>query len=59
MSANSLKQWRKRLGLSLNGAAQALGCSKTSIIAWERGQRIPHYIALACAAIAQGLPPVE
>ena len=42
--------------LSVAGAAQALGCSKTSVLSWEHGKtRIPRYIGLACAAHAFGI----
>ncbi|NEI70992.1 helix-turn-helix domain-containing protein [Rhizobium lusitanum] len=57
MTAFDLTEWRNRLRLSQASAATALGCSKTSIVCWEKGQPIPRYIALACAAIAYGLPP--
>jgi transcriptional regulator with XRE-family HTH domain len=59
MTADNLKAWRKRLNLSLDKAADALGCAKGTLISYERGGRIPKYIALACTALAMGLPPME
>lgn len=58
MTSSDLNEWRKRLKLSQQGAAEALGCARNSIRAWESGTAIPRYIALACAAIAYGLPPI-
>jgi DNA-binding XRE family transcriptional regulator len=56
MSPDSLKAWRASLGLSQRAAAKALGCSRTSIMVWEKGsRRIPHYIALAAAALRRKL----
>lgn len=58
MSPDSLTAWRKRLRLSKVGAARALGCSAVTVLKYERGiTPIPRYIALACAAIALGVPP--
>ena len=50
MTAEELKSWRERHRLSMQKASEALGCAKNSILNWERGQTIPLYIALACAA---------
>ena len=73
----SFKSWRERLygPRGVKAAAEALGCSRTSIHAWEtgwviRGQhsdgsfrecpvKIPRHIALACQALANGLPPMN
>lgn len=56
----SFSAWRARLGLTVKAAAEALGCSRTTIAAYEDGvNRIPRYIALACAAVAHGLPPIS
>lgn len=60
MTPASLKAWRSRLKLSKVKAAEALGCGRESIRLWEDGVNpIPRYIALAAAAIAYGLPPIE
>jgi transcriptional regulator with XRE-family HTH domain len=58
MTAESLKDWRQRMSFSLIRASEALGCSKTSLIKWERDGGAPRYIALACSAISHGLPPM-
>jgi transcriptional regulator with XRE-family HTH domain len=58
MTSDDLKEWRERLKLSLDKAAKELGCSKSTLIAYERGRRIPHYIALACAAYALGVKAI-
>jgi hypothetical protein len=71
----SFRAWRVRLygERGITAAAKALGCSKTSVLAWERGyiiesypgcerkeeRKIPKYIALACQALANGLPPMS
>jgi transcriptional regulator with XRE-family HTH domain len=55
----SFLAWRKAQRLSANAAAKALGCSRTTLIAYELGKsQIPRYVALACAAIAAGLNPM-
>jgi DNA-binding XRE family transcriptional regulator len=61
MTPETFKAWRERLygARGVKAAAEALGCSRTSIHAWETGEhKIPHYIALACQALANGLPPM-
>ena len=59
MTPASFLAWRKRLGLTAKAAAGALGCSRNTVAAYERGDvRIPRYIALACAAVAFNLPPM-
>jgi len=59
MTGDELAAWRQRLRLNVGQAAAALGCGRNSITRWESGAaEIPRYIALACAAIAQGLPPI-
>jgi len=60
MTAASLKSWRERLGLNKSGAAAALGLARNTYAAYEEGRaEIPLYVALACAAIAYGLPPMK
>lgn len=50
--------WMERLGLNTVEVAAALGCSRTTVQAYMAGRsKIPRYIALACAALAMGLPP--
>jgi len=59
-SPNTITAWRSRLGLTISGAAEQLGCARNSLAAYEAGRTpIPRYIALACAAIAQGIPPIK
>jgi len=63
MTPADLHAWRQRLGLSKAGAAAALGLSYSAYRYYEAGQRdgkpveIPRTVALACAAVAVGLPP--
>jgi transcriptional regulator with XRE-family HTH domain len=60
MTAESLLAWRRGLGLTQVDAAAALGCSRRAIQQWEAGIRAaPRYIALAAAAVAAGLKPVQ
>lgn len=60
MTAASLKAWRERMNFTQKKAADEIGCSVRSITNWEGGVAdVPRYIALACAAIAQGVPPIK
>jgi transcriptional regulator with XRE-family HTH domain len=60
MTPTSFLAWRLRLGLTVKATSEALGCSRTSVHAWEKGRHeIPRYIALACQALANGLPPMN
>jgi DNA-binding XRE family transcriptional regulator len=60
MNPASLSSWRERLGLNKSGAAKALGLSRNALESYEKGERrIPLYIALACSALAYGLPPIN
>jgi DNA-binding XRE family transcriptional regulator len=60
MTPAALTAWRARLHLNQTKAAKILSCSRNSIANWEAGKtEIPLYIALACAAIAQGIPPIR
>lgn len=58
MTADEFAAWRKRMGYNRVQAADALGLGRNQPQRYEEGQPIPKYIALACAAIAFGLPPV-
>ena len=50
--------WRTRLRLNKRQAAEALGASRNACTGYEQGrERIPLYVALACSAVAMGLPP--
>ena len=60
MTGASLTAWRERMGLSGVAAAAALGCSRNALAGWGAGRHpVRDYIALACAAIAHGLPAIE
>ena len=60
MTPESLEAWRKRLGYNISQAANALGCNRNALAGWEAGKHpVPPYIALACAAVAHGLPPIK
>jgi DNA-binding XRE family transcriptional regulator len=60
MTPATLFSWRTRLGLNKTEAAKALGLSRNGYDYYETGRyRIPLHVALACAAIAHGLPPIQ
>jgi len=60
LTPESLKAWRERLGLNKSEAALRLGLARNTYTAYEEGRaEIPLYVALACAAIAYGLPPMK
>jgi transcriptional regulator with XRE-family HTH domain len=59
MTPAAFKAWRKRLGLSQRGAGDALGLSLRAVQNYESGERrVTKTLALACAAVAFGLPPI-
>jgi DNA-binding transcriptional regulator YiaG len=54
-----LDSFRERLKLNRVQLARLLGISRDRLRRWEEeAVPIPKHIALACAAIAQGLPPM-
>jgi predicted transcriptional regulator len=63
LTGPAMKAWRKSLGFSRKGAAEALGISESQIIDYETGKKrgtdrlapIPRAVALACAAVAAGI----
>lgn len=66
MTPADLIEWRKRQGLKKTDAAKRLGVSYSMYRYYENGERedgtkveIPLAIALACSAIAFGLPPYQ
>lgn len=61
MTPEILIAWRQRLGIrSRAEAARRLGLSRNAYTGYEEGRtKIPRYIALACAAIAHGVPPIK
>jgi len=66
MSPEEFRQWRQRLGMKKTDAMAALGIARSTLDQYETGVRrdgrgsveIPRHIALACTAIAYGLPPI-
>ena len=57
MKASELKALRNRFKWSQKQAAIELGCSKRSIVNWEKGVHvIPGSIALAASAVCMNLP---
>lgn len=59
MNAASLINLRKRLGMSRRKMAEQLGVGRDTLARYEAGSPIPATVALACAALAFGLPPME
>jgi transcriptional regulator with XRE-family HTH domain len=56
MTGDGFKLWRGQMGFSTREAAAKLGCSRSSIRNWEHGlSPVPHYIALATAALGLGI----
>jgi transcriptional regulator with XRE-family HTH domain len=47
MTAGEFKEWRRRLGLSQEHAAEALGLSRNTIARYEAGHT-PQIVDLAC-----------
>lgn len=60
MTPVSLTAWMTRLHLNKMQACIQLGIARTTLDRYLAGDvAIPHYIALACAAIAQGIPAIK
>jgi plasmid maintenance system antidote protein VapI len=60
MTPASLEAWKERLGLNKTKTAAALGITRTTLDRYLNGEsEIPEAIALACAAIAHGVPPIK
>ena len=56
MSAEAFRSWRETCGLTLDGAAEALGISRRMIAYYENGSKpIPRVVALATRGLAQAL----
>ncbi len=59
MTPASFRAFRERMGLNKSQIAEALEIDRRTAARFERdGTAIPRHIALACAALAQGLPPM-
>lgn len=57
MTNADFREWRGRCGLSLSGAASALGMSRSMIAEYQGDQPIPQTVALACWAVEHGPQP--
>lgn len=59
MTPTEFTAWRERLGYNKAEAARVLEIGPNQPRHYESGSApIPRHIALACAAIAHGLPPI-
>jgi DNA-binding XRE family transcriptional regulator len=60
MGSLSLIELRRRLGMSQTKMAIALGVGRRTLGMYESGvSEIPKSVALACSALAFGLPPMD
>jgi transcriptional regulator with XRE-family HTH domain len=60
MTPADLTAWRNSLGISRAEACRRLGIAPNTWTAYQEGRvTIPRYIALACAALSDGLEPME
>ena len=57
MTSADFAAWLEHQRFTYAEAARRLGCGPNSPRIWATGQKPPLYIALACSAISQGLPP--
>lgn len=64
MGPDQFMHWRRHMGalrgydkpLSERETAKLLGASRVGVIRWSTRGEVPRYVALACSAIAFGLP---
>ena len=60
MTPESLVAWRKARGWSQQALAEAIRCSRRSVVNWESGANpIPPYVGILLAAVQKKLKPVE
>lgn len=60
VTPQSLTAWMERLHFNKVEACKELGIARTTLDRYLSGETaIPHVVALACAAIAQGVPPIK
>jgi predicted DNA-binding transcriptional regulator AlpA len=58
MTGSSMSAWMDRLHLNKVQAASALGISRATLDRYlSDTMTIPRVVALACSAVAMGLPP--
>jgi len=61
MNAEGLERFRERMGWTRSELSARLGCDRKTTARYLDGltKPIPRYVALACSALAHGLPPME
>lgn len=60
MKPASLAAWMRRLDLNKVQASEKLGVARTTLDRYLSGEtEIPRYVALACAALSEGLQPLR
>lgn len=55
MTGAKLMRLRKEMGLNRKEFARRLGCSRTSLLAYEHAAKVKRTVALAAKALAAGL----
>lgn len=58
MTGKEFADFRARMGWSKAEAAKQLGCGRNQVPTYETAAEVPLMLALACAARANGLPPL-
>lgn len=58
MTADDFEATHRRLGISRAELCRRIGIAPNTGMAYASGRRIPRHIALACAAVLYGLPPI-